>query len=532
MTKSGGSGRKTDVFTPLERMGFLTGFTPSWDLYSCSIISLFIFIQFLSWGLFPFFIDIYYHLAAMLGYNAAGGYTAYGFWEYAPVGRPHLYPPLLHVMMLALFKAGLSKMFIARLFSFIMFPLAVTSIWLFMRYIAGKSAAFFAVLVASSVYSFYYMLMITIPASIAVLFALASFVCVDKGRAAAGALLLAYSFYAHALMPWIMSLAFVFYAVTERKKRAPYLGTVLTAVVLAAPVIVNQFCNRGYYRHIDIIQDHRIEMSILLVACAVVGAAISARKKGRYYFLLCMLFSFAVLIPMHRFRFVNAEGLFAFIPLAAVGLDFFYSRMHTSMKKAVFILAAFILFAFVSPSVYIEDSGASPRLFNSTLVNASSAVSGRDQGMGRSVFFKKYYNKIAAIVQRHSAKDEIIYSNFDYFAGIIGVLADRATSNAMLSEVRPYRNFDQVRASALMVWLKDPENIREEPIALVRKYGLRKIKDAEMAIIYRNDLCRDKRQVPAPLVPTRVIFILFFASICVVIYDILKGVRPSSALSN
>ena len=511
MNKSGESGRELNVFTP------------SWDLYSCAIISLFTFIQALSWDLFPFFIDIYYHLAVMLGYNAAGGYAACGFWEYAPVGRPHLYPPLIHVMMLALFKAGLSKMFIARLFSFTMFPLAVTSIWLFMRYLAGRRTAFFAVLVASSVYSLYYMLMITIPASLAILFALASFVCVDKGKKMAGLLLLSYSFYAHALMPWIMSLAFIIYAVTARKKVMAYLGTVLTAAFLAAPVIVNEFCNRGYYRHIDIIQDHRIEINILLVACAVVGAAISARKKGRYYFLLCMLFSFAVLIPVHRFRFVNAEGLFGFIPLAAVGLDFFYSRIRTALKGVGFILVAAILFAFVSSSIYIGDSGTSFRMLNSTLVNASSAAPfGRDQGMGRSVFFKRYYNKIAAIVQRHSAKDEIIYSNFDYFAGIIGVLADRATSNAMLSEVKPFRNFDQVRASALIVWLKDPENIREEPIALIKKYGLKKINDSEMAIIYSNPRAVDKRRIPVPLVPTRTLFLVFFASFCVIIYDIVK----------
>ena len=105
------------------------GFTPSWDLYSCAIISFFTFVQALSWDLFPFFIDIYYHLAVMLGYNTAGGYTTYGFWEYAPVGRPHLYPPLLHFLMLALYKAGLPKMFIARLSNFIMFPLALVSMW-------------------------------------------------------------------------------------------------------------------------------------------------------------------------------------------------------------------------------------------------------------------------------------------------------------------------------------------------------------------------------------------------------------------
>lgn len=497
----------------------------SWDLYSCAIICLFTFIQALSWDLFPFFIDIYYHLAVMFGFNTAGGYTPYGFWEYAPVGRPHLYPPFFHIIILGLFKFGLSKMFIARLFSLIMFPLAGVSIWLFIRYIAGRRAAFFGVLVASSVYSFYYMLMITIPATLAILFALASFVLLDKEKKVAAVILLSYSFYTHALMPWIMSIAFIAYAISARKRIMDYLGTVLAAVVIASPLIVMQLCNLKYYRHIDIVQDHRIDISILLVACAIIGAAVAARKKGKYYFFLCMLFSFAILIPLRMFRFVNAEGLFGFIPLAAVGIDFIYSRIRTVSREIVYLMLIVSAFVFVSPSVYMDVSGSSIRMFNSTLMNMTSTIPGRDQGMARSVFFKKYYNKIAAVVQRYSHKDDIIYSNFDYFAGIIGVLADRATSNAMLSEVRPYRDFDPVGAATVIIWLKDPDRVRDEPVELISRYGLVKIKDAELAFIYKNRHAVDRMHAPAPAIPTRVLFFVIFASLCMAVYDIVNGGR-------
>jgi len=226
-----------------------------------------------------------------------------------------------------------------------------------------------------------------------------------------------------------------------------------------------------------------------------------------------------ILLPFHKYRFFAAEGLFGFVLLAAIGLDHLYSGI-SDMKKAVLCLGGvIILFSAVSPSIYIDYTGAHLRIFNSTLVNAVSAIPGRDQGMAQSIFFKRFYNKITAVVKRHSAPDDIIYSNLDYFAGAIGVLADRATSNAMLSEMRPYRRFDQPGAASVIVWLKDPEHVNEEPAELIRKYGLRKISDAELAFIYKNPNAREKMRIPRPLVPTGLLFLILLGSCGLIAID-------------
>ncbi len=496
-------------------------FNPSWDMYSCAIITLFIFIQSLSWELFPFFIDIYYHLAVMLGYNTAGGYTPFGFWEYAPVGRPHLYPPLLHIIMLFFYKIGLSKLFIARALSFIMFPLSVTSIWLFMRSLFNKRTAFFSVLAASTCYSFYYMSLITIPASLAVLSALASFLCIENNRRLAAVILLSYSFYLHALMPWVIVLSFLAYGMSARRSFFVYARTAGIALLLAAPLLVNQYLKAAYFTRIDIVQDHRAEINIFLMVFAVIGAVISARKKGKYYFPIMLFFSFAVLIPIHKYRFISAEGLYGFIPLAAVGGEYIYSRITSQKKALVFLASVIVLFAVLSPSIDVENGVFKPRIFNSTVVNTIFSVQKGEHGMARSVFFKKFYNKVTAVVKRYSAEDDVIYSNFDYFAGIIGVLADRATSNAMLSEIRPFRQFDPVRAAAIIIWLKDPDFIKDEPVLLIKKYGLKMIKDTEIAFIYKNPRTDGKRQVPRPLITNNLLFLILFISAGAIIFDLI-----------
>ena len=127
----------------------------SWDFYAGAIVALFAFFQLLYWPLSPRFLDIYYHLSVMEGFSQAGGYTIHAFWEFAPVGRPHLYPPLLHILMLALFQTGLSEITIGRIFECALYPLLLLTIWRVSRHFFGRQAAFFIVLLFSSVYSLY-----------------------------------------------------------------------------------------------------------------------------------------------------------------------------------------------------------------------------------------------------------------------------------------------------------------------------------------------------------------------------------------
>src|SRR5512136_318206 len=87
-----------------------------WDFYSCVIFFIAIFFQVLQWPRLPLFIDCYYHLSVAQGFSDAGGWVGRAFWEYAPYGRPHLYPPFFHILELFLYKSGLDFITIARFF--------------------------------------------------------------------------------------------------------------------------------------------------------------------------------------------------------------------------------------------------------------------------------------------------------------------------------------------------------------------------------------------------------------------------------
>jgi len=71
-----------------------------WDYAIFSIILVNFILLLYRWEMFPKFIDIYYHFSVVKGFEIANGIVFHDFWEYAPGGRPHLYPPFFHILIL------------------------------------------------------------------------------------------------------------------------------------------------------------------------------------------------------------------------------------------------------------------------------------------------------------------------------------------------------------------------------------------------------------------------------------------------
>src|SRR3989338_10814800 len=69
-----------------------------WGLATIGLIGLVTIGIGLGWDTYPRFLDSYYHLAVIQGFRQHGGVALHAFWESAPAGRPHLYPPLFHLL--------------------------------------------------------------------------------------------------------------------------------------------------------------------------------------------------------------------------------------------------------------------------------------------------------------------------------------------------------------------------------------------------------------------------------------------------
>ena len=99
----------------------------------------------------PFPPDSIYHVLVAQHILDKGAVPFWNDWEYAPIGRPHLYPPLYHLML-----AGCAMLYKGDVLSAyqtvqpLMLPFSYFCTWLLARWLFGVRHAFFALLLVGS----------------------------------------------------------------------------------------------------------------------------------------------------------------------------------------------------------------------------------------------------------------------------------------------------------------------------------------------------------------------------------------------
>lgn len=255
-----------------------------WDFYSSALIFLFVVIILFRWTYPPTFIDVYYHLSTMLGFNISEGFSPRAFWEYAPVGRAQLYPPLLHFIMLAFYKLGLPAIKVAKLMEFLMYPALLITLWLLIKKIFSRRLAFFAVLIAVSSYPFYLSTVDFLASSLAVIFGLLAFLSLERRRLLAAILLLTLAFYSHSSTSFYLVLSFILYGFFNRQGLKSVLTMIIGAVILASPLFIYQFNLRHYISFRPVAENFPLEINFLVCFLALIDLFFLLKKTKDIFF--------------------------------------------------------------------------------------------------------------------------------------------------------------------------------------------------------------------------------------------------------
>ena len=94
----------------------------------------------------PSMSDTWYHVNVAQQFRAEGGLSGWDIWDYAPIGRPHLYPPLLHLLLATLAAVTGGVMHASQLCAVLFLPLALLTTWYAGRRLMNSTAALLAVL--------------------------------------------------------------------------------------------------------------------------------------------------------------------------------------------------------------------------------------------------------------------------------------------------------------------------------------------------------------------------------------------------
>lgn len=476
--------------------------TLRWGFASLVLIASYALLAALQWPLSPKFIDIYYHLAVMKGFAAAGGYTAHAFWENAPLGRPHLYPPLFHLLLLALYKTGLGEITLARLTEIALYPLTLLVFHRTVRNASGERAAFFALLIFSSVYSLFLSTVTLAAFSLALLFALWAYDLVRRERPVQAGLAGALVFYAHTGMAACLMLGWLVYARLSAEKRRTLLRAGLIAFFVSLPMTVLQAAHAGQFHWAKTRELFRADIDLSVLALAF-AATVLLRERGRDTHAPLAFFLGALpLAVFSPYRFVSGHGLIGAVWLAAVALDSVWGKWRQKAaglpSAAVVLLGLTAYFQLFAPVLRVdaEHGRLKTSFFDRTFMHLMfPGHAGESRDNERTIYFPEYVDPIVDAVKNFSEKDDIVWSNWNYAGGLVAMLAGRSTSTAMLAEVSPLSPDDPMRDARIHIWFKDPaEPVSADIKKAQDRYGLRLLFENEFAFVFENPRAGAKRR--------------------------------------
>ncbi len=501
-----------------------------WDILSISYVILLTLLSIIRWNIYPIFIDIYYHIATMQGYNIANGITLNAYWEYAPFGRVQLYPPLLHIFMLTLLKMKFSIPFIAQITSFIMFPLTLFTIWFVISKVYNEKIAFFSTILLGSIVPFFWQSSVTSAASLAQILGLLSFYAIDKNRKVATPILFTLLLYSHIAIPYFYITSFIIYGLFKRDRRKLIFNSTAISFIFFSPWFVHTLYNLKYLHprnavmHSAMLVPKPIPLYIFIWFFGIIGMTFSIKKKNEYIWPLVLLLSLIPIAFSYPERFWSAH---AFIPLAILGGSGLFAvsnisirrknRIPTAIKNTaiIMIITAIVLF---TPTLRI---GYNTRITTSysllpMLIKKPKQILNRNL-KSKSLLTKKNFELADFIINHSSVKDTIYVSNGP-LADFIFAFTGRCVSSGMLKEVKPYKRPLPTDCTLFVI----EGNVDGLPPILNDHFTL--LGKSGGYTIFKNKFTNKGCSVPKPIAPLNEIFIAIYFSFLIAVIDLSKNI--------
>lgn len=463
------------------------------------------------WGEYPIFVDIYYHLSVMRGFSDAGGVVLRDFWEFAPLGRPHLYPPLLHILMLALFKAGSSADFIGKLVSFILFPAQLLGLFIYMRYQFSSKAAFFSILILSTPLAYLWANSVISASALVLFFAPLLFLAIERGKKVASPLLLALSLYSHLGIAHTTAIALILYGIVNPVKRRICFMSVIMGYILYLPWAFHTLLNISYLNRTfdSSIVDPSTSIYLPMVFLALVGIVVALRGKEKACLLpLCYIVAMTPVIFTAPNRFWLSCGGMPFAMLGGIGLDHITQRLEAKIKRR----SASLLFAgivFLTLLIFNPAARVSPTqglVVRNEYPLLPSLLAG--MGSGKDNLENETTNMLLVWIEKNTSRDDVLFVSNPPLGCLITAYTDRAQTGGMFREVLPYRKMTPRDASFILI---ERGNFPE---------GKRVAEIGNVSIYERNE--KVKRNIPDPVLSVGTAFFIVFLSFALIFIDALR----------
>ncbi len=453
-----------------------------YNALSIGILALISVLSFIRFNYLPQFIDGYYHLSCANAFIKSGGWTGIDWWDYAPYGRPHLYPPFYHLLLSLMIYFGIGGMNSLKIIGVTIVPLFFFSLWYIFRKDISCSFSFLFLIITSSFFSLYSSVSGNVPASFAIIFGVLSWHYLKKKKVISSALFLALAFYTHAGMPWVFVISLIVLSIFYREYRKLSLQILLIALMAGAPFIIHEL---QYVRYVNLIilrETMFSHYSILILTVGIAAAVYLFKKKD---FFVILFFGYTIGSVMvfckYPYRFFSAQGMLGVSLLAAYLL---YEAQKSIGNKKGWAEFSFIVicFFFIHPTVELNNGKLKPHFLNSTYYNIASGKFIKMLEFN-SLFYPRYYLPLANVIINNTNNNDIITSNIKPAAQIFSAITNRPVSCSVFGEVKGFKRFSRYGVAKVIVWVR-PDY--KELAYWTKKLRLVPIYENSIAIILLN----------------------------------------------
>jgi hypothetical protein len=421
--------------------------------------------------------DGYYHALIARRIVETGRIPLWDWWEYAPLGRPHLYPPLIH-LLIALFSLPFNKNIVEgiRILSVLLPPAAFFSTWYLARWLFDSRRAFLAILILGTDFFFVTTAWFGIPSILAnaiVPFLLVFFLSKRRWPAAIAAAMI---LYAHTGVGALALLGLMIFAIYRREYFRFFLGVAGLTILFVLPWYGHVWLHRSWFfghpmRGIvpfwlaTLLKPLQLLFLNLVIALLVIRArGLIPWRETRYKLLLCQVAGFVPMLITYGGRYF-LHTLQIWIIFAAVPLVRFLNPPIRWRRVGLFVLLALV------PTLMLTGFGDSGfpgiRPMSSGWTTPATLL----LFTKKNSYIKITYNpnlpsyveaqKIGEYIQRKTNSRQIIHTFGDiylknvYLAIILAFHANRPIDSASWPEIRQPDTLSRLKKFAL----SDPTGI-------------------------------------------------------------------------
>lgn len=407
----------------------------------------------LDWASYPRFLDSYYHLGVIQGFRQAGGVALQAFWEAAPTGRPHLYPPLFHLLWAPVWALTGNPITVTRLWTFLGAPLTLAALAMVARVFGGPRRAALTVVAALIPVNLYLSTLIHPTATLTAIAVLGVWWLLERRRIVAGGILLGLIGYLHPGLPWVTALALGLLGIVDRTRRHA-LAIAALGLLVMAPWWWHVARHVAALRATHPPEGRLVELPVVTLLLGAVGVLIAWRRAPVYRFPLALLAAALPWAGRYPYRLL-AQGMVPLVLLGGVALESAWAalsrRWHWGRAAGLAGLAALVT---LSPSLLLHAPADRRLAWGDTGLLAAAHGVPQHRGHVESLYQTREFAPFVEGLRARARPEDLLFCNYPYVNGLLSVLTGLATTTNMVPEARGQSWEAALNQARWIVWIK------------------------------------------------------------------------------